>query len=101
VNICSIALEACEAILALGYFLRAADPTEETTFVGSYCVNPYVALFEEHGIVGMLPDLADSQDDAVSSRASWLREYFDAGYVSADSGATRKAAEPTAAGSLD
>jgi hypothetical protein len=86
VKICGVALKACEAILAVGDSLHTADPTTETDFADSRGVNPYVARFEEHGIVGMLSDLEDSHDDDVSYRASQLRrEHFDTGSVSADS----------------
>jgi hypothetical protein len=91
VKVCGVALEACEAILALGDSLRTADSTTETDSADGRGVNPYVARFEEHIIVGMLPDLANSHDDAVSRRANQLREYFDTGNVSADSDATGNA----------
>jgi hypothetical protein len=91
VKVCGVALEACEAILALGDSLRTADSTTETDSADGRSVNPYVARFEEHIIVGMLPDLANSHDDAVSRRANQLREYFDTGNVSADSDATGNA----------
>jgi hypothetical protein len=80
VKTCSAALEACTAFLARGDdSLRTADFTEKTDSTGGFGVNPYVALFEKHGIGEILPHLVESQDEGVNRRANALREYFDAG----------------------
>jgi hypothetical protein len=66
VTICLIALEATEAVLALGESL------------GTHGVNPYVARFQEHDIAEILVDLTDSCNDAVRNYASSvMRLYFD------------------------
>jgi hypothetical protein len=93
-KICSIALHVCVGVLALGDLFCTADPTEidstqpdaattnptETDFAGTRGMNLYVARFEEHGVVNILHDLADSQDDEMSRLALRLMcEYFGGG----------------------